>query len=76
MAALLGSKLILLAQIGPNRIGLLVDTLIVRLLLMPSIATPLGRWFRWPQIVYPRGDNHFRKTQPRREDTAPLPAQV
>jgi len=41
----------------------LVDTLIVRSLLMPSIATLLGRWFWWPQVVYPRGDNHFRKPQ-------------
>jgi RND superfamily putative drug exporter len=38
-------------------IGLLLDTLIVRTLLMPSIATLLGRWFWWPQVVHPRGDN-------------------
>ena len=62
-------------------IGLLVDTFIVRSLLMPSIATLLGRWFWWPQVVYPRGDNHFRKPQPTTPpptaddaDTASLPA--
>ena len=77
MAGMMGSKLIVLAQMGSTiAIGLLVDTFIVRSLLMPSIATLLGRWFWWPQIVYPRGDNHFRKPQPPREDTAPLPAQV
>ena len=43
-----------------SRIGLLLDTLIVRSLLMPSIATLLGRWFWWPQVVYPRGDNAVR----------------
>jgi RND superfamily putative drug exporter len=26
---------------------------------MPSIATLLGRWFWWPQVVYPRGDHHL-----------------
>jgi RND superfamily putative drug exporter len=41
-------------------IGLLLDTLIVRTLLMPSIATLLGRWFWWPQVVHPRGDNARR----------------
>jgi putative drug exporter of the RND superfamily len=24
---------------------------------MPSIATLLGRWFWWPQVVHPRGDH-------------------
>jgi putative drug exporter of the RND superfamily len=82
MAGMVGSKLIVLAQMGSTiAIGLLVDTLIVRSLLMPSIATLLGRWFWWPQVVYPRGDNHFLKPQPPRPpsddpDTVALPAQV
>jgi putative drug exporter of the RND superfamily len=60
---MMGSKLIILAQMGSTiALGLLADTLIVRSLLMPSIATLLGRWFSWPQIVYPRGDNHFPET--------------
>jgi RND superfamily putative drug exporter len=79
MAAMMFSKLTVLAQMGSTiAIGLLVDTLIVRSLLMPSIATLLGRWFWWPQVVYPRGDNHFRKPQPpnppsEETDTAPVP---
>ena len=80
MAAMVGSNLIVLAQMGSTiAIGLLVDTLIVRSLLMPSIATLLGRWFWWPLVVYPRGDNHFRKpaTPPPPAsddtDTAPVP---
>ncbi|WP_396916468.1 RND family transporter [Mycolicibacterium sp.] len=78
MAAMLGSELVVLAQMGSTiAIGLLLDTLIVRSLLMPSIATLLGRWFWWPQVVYPRGDNQFRKPQPQRrdddEDTAAIP---
>ncbi|MDT5178364.1 MAG: putative drug exporter of the superfamily [Mycobacterium sp.] len=80
MAGMMGSQLIVLAQMGSTiAIGLLVDTFIVRSLLMPSIATMLGRWFWWPQVVYPRGDNHFRKPQPptpppsEETDTAPVP---
>ena len=79
MAAMMFSKLIVLAQMGSTiAIGLLVDTLIVRSLLMPSIATLLGRWFWWPQVVYPRGDHHFRKSTPPsppsdESDTAPVP---
>jgi RND superfamily putative drug exporter len=38
-------------------IGLLVDTLIVRSFMTPSIAAALGRWFWWPlntfRITYP-----------------------
>jgi putative drug exporter of the RND superfamily len=80
MAAMMGSDLVVLAQMGSTiAIGLLLDTLVVRSLLMPSIATLLGRWFWWPQVVYPRGDNHFRKPAPRRpphtddENTTAIP---
>jgi RND superfamily putative drug exporter len=58
MASFLGSDLRVLGQFGSTVcIGLLLDTLIVRTLLMPSIAVLLGRWFWWPQVVHPRGDN-------------------
>lgn len=79
MAAMMFSDLVVLAQMGSTiAIGLLVDTFIVRSLLMPSIATLLGRWFWWPLVVYPRGDNHFRKSSPpsppsEESDTAPVP---
>lgn len=79
MAGMLYSDLIVLAQMGSTiAIGLLVDTFIVRSLLMPSIATMLGRWFWWPQVVYPRGDWHFKSPQPGNarddeEDTAVMP---
>jgi putative drug exporter of the RND superfamily len=57
MFSMLGSQLRVLGQMGTTIcIGLLLDTLIVRTLLMPSIATLLGRWFWWPQVVHPRGD--------------------
>ena len=69
MAAMMGSQLVVLAQMGSTiALGLLIDTFVVRSFLMPSIATLLGRWFWWPQVVYPRGDYHFRKPQPPRDD--------
>jgi putative drug exporter of the RND superfamily len=59
MASMLASNLRIIAQLGSTiAIGLLLDTLIVRTLLMPSIATLLGRWFWWPQVVQPRGDHN------------------
>ena len=82
MAGMMGSKLIVLAQMGSTiAIGLLVDTFVVRAFLMPSIATLLGRWFWWPQVVYPRGDHHFLKPQPppppsEEPDTVALPTQA
>jgi putative drug exporter of the RND superfamily len=82
MAGMMFSKLVVLAQMGSTiAIGLLVDTFIVRAFLMPSIATLLGRWFWWPQVVYPRGDYHFLPPQPRRRskddpDTVALPVQA
>lgn len=64
MASMLGSDLTVLGQFGSTVcIGLLLDTLIVRTLLMPSIATLLGPWFWWPQVVHPRGDNARPKAQ-------------
>jgi putative drug exporter of the RND superfamily len=65
MASMLGSNLRVLGQFGSTVcIGLLLDTLIVRTLLMPSIAVLLGRWFWWPQVVHPRGDHALRARQP------------
>ncbi|MDH6247733.1 MMPL family transporter [Mycobacterium sp. OTB74] len=74
MAGMMASKLIVLAQMGSTiAIGLLIDTFIVRSLLMPSIAMMLGRWFWWPQVVYPRGDNHFRAPSQQEANTEVLP---
>ncbi len=78
MASMLGSDLRIIAQLGSTiAIGLLLDTLIVRSLLMPSIATLLGRWFWWPQVIYPYGDPNLRRIQQPTDDTdtAPVPTQ-
>ena len=52
MLALVGSTVLSIAQIGFTiAIGLLLDTLIVRTLLMPSLVALLDRWFWWPRRV-------------------------
>lgn len=68
MASMLGSDDRIVAQMGATiAVGLLLDTLIVRTLLMPSLATLLGRWFWWPQIVHPRGVDNVRGLTSRRQ---------
>nr|WP_245535419.1 RND family transporter [Segniliparus rotundus] len=49
MLAMLAGYSTILAQIGTMvGGGLLLDTLVVRSLVIPAIATLLGRWFWWP----------------------------
>ncbi len=55
MAAMVFSDLQVIGQVGTTiGIGLLIDTLVVRSFLTPSIAALIGRWFWWPLIVRPR----------------------
>jgi RND superfamily putative drug exporter len=55
MASMAVSSLIIIGQVGTTiGLGLLFDTLVVRSLMTPSIATLLGRWFWWPQRVRQR----------------------
>jgi RND superfamily putative drug exporter len=74
MAAMLGSADRIVAQMGATiALGLMLDTLIVRTLFMPSILTLLGRWFWWPQIVHPRGADNVRRRDAPSEDAGALP---
>ncbi|BBY52641.1 membrane protein [Mycolicibacterium arabiense] len=55
MMSMAVSELTVIGQVGTTiGLGLLFDTLIVRSLMMPSIAALLGRWFWWPQNVRSR----------------------
>jgi RND superfamily putative drug exporter len=55
MGAMVFSELRVLAQVGTTiGMGLLVDTLVIRSFMTPSIAALMGRWFWWPQRVRPR----------------------
>ncbi|MGV9801759.1 MMPL family transporter, partial [Mycobacterium sp. NPDC003449] len=52
MMSMVASDLRIIGQVGSTiGIGLLLDTLVVRALMTPSIAALLGRWFWWPQRV-------------------------
>lgn len=49
MLALLTSSVLSIAQIGTTvAVGLLLDSLVVRAFIVPSIVALLGRWFWWP----------------------------
>ena len=66
MFALAGSSVLSIAQIGATiGVGLLLDTLIVRTFVLPSVITLLGRWFWWPTV----------KTTRRTQFTAPVRVQ-
>jgi RND superfamily putative drug exporter len=55
MMSMAVSSLTVIGQVGTTiGLGLLFDTLIVRSLMMPSIAALLGKWFWWPQLVRQR----------------------
>ena len=55
MMSMAVSELTVIGQVGTTiGLGLLFDTLIVRSLMMPSIAALLGRWFWWPKSVRTR----------------------
>ena len=74
MAAMLGSDDRIIAQMGATiALGLILDTLVVRTLFMPSIATLLGRWFWWPQVVHPRGADSVRRPHSLSADEEALP---
>jgi RND superfamily putative drug exporter len=56
------SDLKVMAQVGTTiGLGLLVDTLVIRSFLTPSIAALMGRWFWWPQNVRQRPDRRARQ---------------
>ncbi|OYN76086.1 RND family transporter [Mycolicibacterium sphagni] len=55
MMSMAVSELTVVAQIGTTiALGLLFDTLVVRAFMTPAIATLLGKWFWWPQVVRPK----------------------
>jgi RND superfamily putative drug exporter len=50
MSALLCSSVLSIAQIGTTiTVGLLLDTLLVRAFVVPSLVALLGQWFWWPR---------------------------
>jgi putative drug exporter of the RND superfamily len=74
MMSMIVSELRVVGQLGTTiGIGLLVDTLIVRSFMTPSIAAALGRWFWWPLNTFRQSG----KNDPEPEaSTAPIPQQT
>ncbi|MGZ4526576.1 MAG: MMPL/RND family transporter [Mycobacterium sp.] len=69
MLALLSSSVLSIAQIGTAiAVGLLLDTLVVRAFIVPSIVALLGRWFWWPRTLPRRADVAVEMPEPQ-----PLP---
>ncbi|OBB93329.1 hypothetical protein A5782_11880 [Mycobacterium sp. 852002-40037_SCH5390672] len=63
MLALLTSSVLSVAQIGTTvAVGLLLDTLVVRAFIVPSIVALLGRWFWWPRPLARRAVTSTVKT--------------
>jgi putative drug exporter of the RND superfamily len=68
MFALAGSTVLSIAQIGTTiGVGLLLDTLVVRTFVLPSLIALLGRWFWWPMWKAPRRE---RSSAPVRDQSA------
>ena len=58
------SDLKVMAQVGTTiGLGLLVDTLVIRSFMTPSIAALMGRWFWWPQNVRTRPSRRIRQLE-------------
>lgn len=71
MLALLTSSVLSVAQIGTTvAVGLLLDTLVVRAFIVPSIVALLGRWFWWPSPLPRRAVASSTKTPERQRVTA------
>jgi RND superfamily putative drug exporter len=73
MMSMIVSDLRVIGQLGMTiGIGLVVDTLIVRAFMTPSIAAALGRWFWWPLNTF----KIVKRTPPGQDpddSTAPIP---
>jgi RND superfamily putative drug exporter len=76
MASMIVSNLRVVGQLGTTiGLGLLVDTLIVRSFMTPSIAAALGRWFWWPLNTFRTPGDPDPEPEPE-DATAPLPQQT
>jgi len=74
MMSMIVSDLRVVGQLGMTiGIGLIVDTLIVRSFMTPSIAAALGRWFWWPLNTFKITHPPAPAADPDEPHTAPIP---
>lgn len=61
MFAMLAGNVLSIAQVGTTiGIGLIIDTLVVRTIIVPALVVLLGRWFWWPARL-PRASSGRRR---------------
>jgi RND superfamily putative drug exporter len=61
-AVFAGLPLVTMAQLGVLvGIGVLLDTFLVRTVLVPALALDLGRWFWWPGRLFRAGERPLRE---------------
>ncbi|MEV8313974.1 MMPL family transporter [Streptomyces sp. NPDC059900] len=71
-AVFAGLPLVTMAQMGVIvGVGVLLDTFLVRTVLVPALALDTGRWFWWPGRLF--HTLHHNKPTTERTDTAPPP---
>ncbi|MFE9629036.1 MMPL family transporter [Streptomyces sp. NPDC006527] len=75
-AVFAGMPLVTMAQMGVLvGIGVLLDTFLVRTVLVPALALDLGRWFWWPGKLFRHLANHAAgSASPSAQDRAHEPA--
>jgi RND superfamily putative drug exporter len=74
-AVFAGLPLVTMAQMGVLvGIGVLLDTFLVRTVLVPALALDLGRWFWWPGKLFHRLAHDEPDTPASPSTTAPTPA--
>ncbi|MEO8813986.1 MAG: MMPL family transporter [Mycobacterium sp.] len=70
MMSMVISDLRVIGQVGTTiGLGLLIDTLVIRSFMTPSIAALLGKWFWWPQHVLSRPAPAAAQSQSQQELT-------
>jgi len=73
MISMAVSDLVVIGQVGTTiGLGLLIDTLVIRSFMTPSIAALMGRWFWWPQNVRTRPKSVRWRTPSRHAAENPL----
>ncbi|MGP3775485.1 MMPL family transporter [Streptomyces sp. SDT5-1] len=73
-AVFAGLPLVTMAQMGVIvGIGVLLDTFLVRTVLVPALALDLGRWFWWPGRLFRTADRDDAVTATRAPGSSPRP---
>ncbi|MDH2388665.1 MMPL family transporter [Streptomyces sp. HNM0663] len=71
-AVFAGLPLVTMAEMGVIvGLGVLLDTFLVRTVLVPALALDLGRWFWWPGRLFRRPAQEAEQSAPQRSERTP-----